>query len=67
MKIIVDYFHWDDSEEISKIVDFRSTTITEDDILAIVKEKMQNGELPFPMRLERKNLRFECAIDKVEM
>lgn len=65
MKITVDYYHWDDSGENPRIVDFRTIVLTEEDILAIVHEKMENGELPFPMHLNRDELRFECNIDKV--
>ena len=65
MKISVEYCHWDDSGENPKIVDFRTFVLTDEDILAIVREKMENDELPFPMHLNKNKLRFECNIGEV--
>ena len=65
MQISVDYYHWDDSQDNPKIVNFNTVVLTESDILAIVKEKMENDELPFPMHLNKDELRFDCNIDKV--
>jgi hypothetical protein len=65
MTISVNYYHWDDSGKNPKIVDFRTIVLTDEDILGIVREKMEQGELPFPMHLNAEELRFECTIDKV--
>lgn len=61
MEIKIDYYLKDEKNATR----FMHITITEEDILKLLKEQFRNGELPCPIGFDRETCNIEFVIDKV--